>query len=179
MRHSVKRDGWKKVGLAAGVCYIILGGVVPQEVTATHEADHRFMVEGYVCGADGKGVANTDVLIKDTKIPLGQVVRTDGSGYYKATLHLHNENLGDPILVEARGEQQDRKVEFDPKDLESDRKIRVTFGTGCEAGDSPPWLWLGVGAMIAGAGGVLGMKLIRSQRKRERAKGKSQGKRKS
>lgn len=176
---SLKRDRWSSVGLAASVGCVVLGAVLPPEVTATHEADHRFMVEGYVCGADGKGVADTDVLVKDTKISYGQVVKTDGYGYYKATFHLHNENVGDPILVEARGEQQNYKVQFDPKDLESERKIRVNFGTGCDVSDTPPWVWLGVGAMVVGAGGVIGMRVIRSQRKRERAKGRSQGKRKS
>jgi len=168
-----------KVGLAASVCCVLLGAAIPSEVAATHEADHRFAVEGYVCGADGKAVPNVDVLVKDTKTSSGQVIRTDSYGYYKATFHLHNENLGDPILVEVGGEQQDRKVEFDPKDLESERKIQVNFGTGCESNDPPLWLWVSVGVVVAGAGGVVGMKVIRSRKKRERAKGKSQGKRKS
>jgi len=168
-----------RVWLAASVGCVLLGAVIPSEVTATHEADHRFAVEGYVCGADGKAVANTDVLVKDTKTSYGQVVRTDSSGYYIATFHLHNENLGDPILVEAGGEQQDRKVEFDPKDLESERKIQVNFGAGCESYGPPLWFWVSVGVVIAGAGGVVGMKVIRSQKKRERVKGKSQGKKKS
>jgi hypothetical protein len=146
---------------------------------ATHEADHRFMVEGYVCGQDGKGLSNTDVLVKDTRISYGQVVRTDGDGYYKAMFHLHNDNLGDPLLVEAKGEQQNLKVEFDPKDLESERKIRVNFGTGCEAHGPPAWLWWGSGAVFAIATGIIGMKFVRSQRKQERVKAKSLGKRKS
>jgi len=168
-----------RVGLAACVCCVLLGAVIPSEVTATHEADHRFAVEGYVCGADGKAVANTDVLVKDTKTSSGQIIRTDSYGYYKATFHLHNENLGDPILVEVGGKQQNRKVEFDPKDLESERKIQVNFGAGCESNDPPLWLWVSVGVVIAGAGGVVGMKVIRSRKKRERVKGKSQGKKKS
>ena len=151
----------------------------PSLAPATHEADHRFMVEGYVCGQDGKGISNIDVLVKDTRISYGQVVRTDGEGYYKATFHLHNDNRGDPLLVEAKGEQQDRKVEFDPNDLESERKIRVNFGTGCEASESPLWLWWGSGAVVAAAGGIIGMRLVRSQRKHERVKARSQGKRKS
>ncbi|MBX3329100.1 MAG: hypothetical protein KF722_01765 [Nitrospira sp.] len=151
----------------------------PPVARATHEADHRFMVEGYVCGQDGNGVSNTDVLVKDTKISYGQVVRTDGDGYYKATFHLHNDNLGDPLLVEARGEQQNLKVEFDPKDLESERKIKVNFGTGCDASGPPVWLWWGGGAMVAAAGTIIGMKLVRSQRKQERGKGKSQRQRKT
>ena len=137
------------------------------------------MVEGYVCGPDGKGISSADVLVKDTKISYGQVVRTDGEGYYKAMFHLHNDNFGDPLLVEVRGEQQHHKVEFDQKDLESDRKIRVNFGTGCEVSGPPVWVWWGGGAVVAVAGGVIGMKLARSQRRRERGKVKVQGKRKS
>lgn len=153
--------------------------VFPSVAQATHEADHRFMVEGYVCGQDGKGLSNTDVLVKDTKVSYGQVVRTDGDGYYKAMFHLHNDNLGDPLLVEARGEQQNLKVEFDPKDLESERKIRVNFGNGCEAHGPPAWLWWGSGAVFAIATGIIGMKFVRSQRKQERVKLKSPGKKKS
>jgi hypothetical protein len=146
---------------------------------ATHEADHRFMVEGYVCGQDGKGIPSADVLVKDTKISYGQVVKTDGDGYYKAMFHLHNDNLGDPILVEARAEQKNLKVEFDPKDLESERKVRVDFGSGCGASGSPAWLWWGGGAMVAAAGSVIGMRLLRSQQRQGRAKKKSQGKKRA
>lgn len=137
------------------------------------------MVEGYVCGQDGKGLSNTDVLVKDTRVSYGQVVRTDGDGYYKAMFHLHNDNLGDPLLVEAKGEQQNLKVEFDPKDLESERKIRVNFGTGCEAHGPPAWLWWGSGVVFAIATGIIGMKFVRSQRKQERVKAKSLRKRRS
>jgi hypothetical protein len=137
------------------------------------------MVEGYVCGSDGRAISNVDVLVKDTKVSYGQVVRTDGEGYYKATFHLHNDNLGDPLLVEVRGEQQNLKVDFDPKDLESERKIQVNFGTGCDANGPPVWLWWGSGAMVLAAGTIIGMKLVRSQRRQERGKGKSQSKRKS
>jgi hypothetical protein len=71
----------------------------------THEADHRFTVEGLcLCGPDGNGSRRyVDVLVKDTKVSYGQVVRTDGDGYYKAAFHLHNDNLGDPLLVEVEG----------------------------------------------------------------------------
>jgi len=149
-------------------------------VWATHEADHRFTVEGFVCGADGNGVADTDVLVKDTKVPYGQVVKTNGDGYYKATFHLHNDNLGDPLLVEAKGEQQNHKIQFDPKDLEAERKIQVNFGTGCihDSNSPPMWLWWALGGVAAGVVGFVGIKTIRSQRKKEQRRGKAQGKRK-
>ena len=179
MRPSLTCDRGRRAGLVAVVGWIALSIVVPSVVNATHEADHRFMVEGYVCGADGKPVADIDVLVKDTKISSGQIVKTDGSGYYKATFHLHNDNLGDPLLVEARGEQQNHKIQFDPKDLEAERKIQVNFGTGCDSSSPPAWLWWSGGAVVAAAGGVLVMKLARLQRKQERGKDKSQGKRRA
>jgi hypothetical protein len=155
-------------------------GGLPSVVVATHEADHRFTVEGFVCGTDGKSGANVDVLVKDTKISYGQIVKTDENGYYKAAFHLHNDNLGDSLLIEANGQQQQQKVSFDPKDLEAERIIQVNFGTGCvqDRNAVPMWVYLGAGGGAAAVGGFIGFKLIRSWRKQEQKRGKSQGKRK-
>ena len=137
------------------------------------------MVEGYVCGEGGVGVSNTDVLVKDTRISYGQVVKTNGDGYYKAMFHLHNDNLGDPLLIEARGEQKNLKVEFDVKDLESDRKVRVDFGVECSARNSPSWIWWGSGAAVLVAGGAIGARLLSSSGDKVRGKGRPQGKKKT
>jgi hypothetical protein len=162
------------------IAITIILGHFPSVVFATHEADHRFTVEGFVCGAEGKGTPNVDVLVKDTKISYGQIVKTDGDGYYKAAFHLHNDNLGDPLLIEANGQQQQQKVSFDPKDLEAERIIQVNFGTGCieDRRSTSLWVYLGVGAVVATVGGFVGHKLIRSSRKQEQKRGRSQGKRK-
>lgn len=157
---------------------LLLSVGFPSMTSATHEADHRFMVEGYVCGEGGVGASNVDVLVKDTRVSYGQVVRTNGDGYYKAMFHLHNDNLGDPLLIEARGEQKNLKIEFDPKDLESDRKVRVDFGSGCSEGYSPSWVWWGSGAALLVAGGALGARFLGSARRKVRGQGKSQGKKK-
>jgi hypothetical protein len=167
-------------GLKVALIGMCLMAAFPSGASATHEADHRFTVEGFVCGTDGKGAANTDVLVKDTKISYGQVVKTDGDGYYKATFHLHNDNLGDPLLVEARGEQQNHKVQFDPKDLESERKVQIHFGTGCthDVNQPPAWLWWSLGAFAVAVVGLVGLKTVRAQRKQEQKRGKSKGKQK-
>lgn len=180
MRLSLANLGWSGAGLVlATACGVVLTAF-PSRVFATHEADHRFTVEGFVCGAEGKGVADTDVLVKDTKISYGQIVKTDGDGYYIAKFHLHNDNLGDPLLVEAKGEQQNLKVQFDPKDLESERKIQVNFGSGCvhDVGRPPMWVFGGLGAVAVAVGGFVGAKLFRSWRKQEQKRAKSHGKRK-
>ncbi|HSA61292.1 MAG TPA: carboxypeptidase-like regulatory domain-containing protein [Nitrospiraceae bacterium] len=179
--------GWKQTVWPGFQLQLILAaaGVMghfsfPAMLYATHEADHRFTVEGFVCGADGKGSPNVEVLVKDTRISYGQTVTTDGDGYYKATFHLHNDNLGDPLFVEARGEQQNHKIQFDPKDLEAERKIEVNFGTGCihDRNAPPGWLLAGVGVAAVGVGGLVGVKMLRAWRKQQARREKGQTKKK-
>ncbi|HXH85713.1 MAG TPA: hypothetical protein VNI35_02750, partial [Nitrospira sp.] len=50
-------------GLRVALAGSLLVVAVPSPVLATHEADHRFTVEGFVCGADGSGIADIDVLV--------------------------------------------------------------------------------------------------------------------
>lgn len=141
---------------------------------AMHEADHRFTVDGYVCGPDGKPVAETPVLVKDTRVSVGATVYTDARGYYKTILHLHNDNVGDPLLVEAGTERQERKIEFDPKDTESERGLRVHFGSGCiqsGSGGVPAWVYYGLGAGVVAGAAVIGRKWARRWA-RERRSGK-------
>jgi hypothetical protein len=162
------------IALAAAV------NLAPSFAGATHEADHRFTVEGFVCGPDGKSRRDVDVMVKDTRISYGQIAKTDDDGYYKATFHLHNDNLGDPLLIEAKGEQQEKKVQFDPKDLETERIIQVNFGSGCihDVNSPPVWVYAGLGAGGLALGGFVGVKVIRSWHKQGQKRGKSQGKRK-
>jgi hypothetical protein len=131
---------------------------------AMHEADHRFTVDGYVCGPDGKPVAEAEVLVKDTRVTVGATVYTDASGHYKTTLHLHNDNVGDPLLIEAGKDRQERKIEFDPKDTETERRLRVNFGAGCapvETMGSPVWVYYGLGLAAAAIAAVVGRRLVR------------------
>ena len=168
---------WNSAVAAAGFSTFL---IFPTLSHATHEADHRFTVEGFVCGADGKPSSNVEVLVKDTRISYGQTVTTDGDGYYKAAFHLHNDNLGDPLLVEVKGEQQHHKIQFDPKDLETERRIQVNFGSGCVRDRSAPpiWFWVGIGAAVGGVGLWVWSKASRARRKQDARREKGQGKRK-
>jgi hypothetical protein len=133
-------------------------GSSPGIATAMHEIDHRFTVEGTVCGADGRPVSGTKVIVRDPRASVGTAEFTDGRGYYKAVLHLHNQNQGDPVLVEALNQEQRGIVQLDPKDVKTERKITINIGSGCEGfeGDLPDWvLYGGIGlaavAIFAGA----------------------------
>lgn len=163
--------------------FVLVWGLIatlfePSMSLASHAADHRFTVEGFVCGKDGRPAVNVEVLVKDTRITVGQTVTTDGDGYYKVTLHLHNDNVGDPLLVEAGGEQKNLKIQFDPNDLETERKLRVDFGSGCERDLGPPqWLLYGLGVAAVAIVGWIGLKISRKRRREEQRRKKGQGKR--
>ena len=147
---------------------------------AMHEADHRFTVDGYVCGPEGKPVAETEVLVKDTRAAVGATVYTDAGGYYKTTLHLHNDNVGDPLLIEAGKDRQERKIVFDPNDRESERRLRVDFGTGCvpvETAGFPVWVYYGLGLGAAAIAVVVGRRLVRQKGKARESKKGSKRKR--
>ena len=171
-----KRIGSHSVRYA---CWGLIGALlVPSVLMASHAADHRFTVEGFVCGKDGRPSTKVEVLVKDTRITVGQTVETDGDGYYKVTLHLHNDNVGDPLLVEAGGEQKNLKIEFDPNDLETERKLRVDFGSGCERDLGPPqWLLYGLGIAAVAIVGWIGLKISRKRMREEQRRKKGQGKR--
>ncbi|MEW6542511.1 MAG: carboxypeptidase-like regulatory domain-containing protein [Nitrospirota bacterium] len=149
----------------------------PGVVSATHEVDHRFTVEGFVCGSDGKPVAETQVIVKDTRASVGVSVYTDSRGYYKATLHLHNDNRGDPILVSALQQEQRVTAQFDPKDVETERLVKVTIGSGCETAgeESSPWVYYGAGIGIAAVAALAGARFFR-KRQRSQGQGKRQRK---
>ena len=171
-----KRFGSHSVRYA---CWGLIGALlVPSALFASHAADHRFTVEGFVCGKDGRPGTKVEVLVKDTRITVGQTVETDDDGYYKVTLHLHNDNVGDPLLVEASGEQRNLKIQFDPNDLETERKLRVDFGSGCERDLGPPqWLLYGVGVAAVAIVGWIGLKISRKRMREEQRRRKGQGKR--
>jgi hypothetical protein len=173
------------IGKAILVSTVWLGSLLAgfPAVMAMHETDHRFTVEGSVCGADGEPVSGVEVLAKDARISLLSTTLTDERGYYKVTLHLHNDNRGDPIVVYVKDKagtvQQEQQItaQFDPKDVKTERKTTVNFGSGCEslAGGPPPWVYYGAGLAVLAGGAWAGATLLRG-RKRQ-AKGGRGGKR--
>ena len=141
---------------------------------AEHEADHRFTVEGSVCGVGGEPVAGVEIVAKDARISVVRTTLTDDRGHYKVTLHLHNDNKGDPIVVFVKDTdgkiQQERHVtaDFDPKDVHTERKTTVNFGSGCEAlSDEPPaWVYYGAGLAVLAGGVWAGVRLFRVRTQR-------------
>lgn len=179
MRHG-PRGGTSAIHFVASLSLVATGLgsflFIPPAALAMHEVDHRFTVEGHVCGPDGRPVPDHKVIAKDTKVSVFATAFADGSGYYKATLHLHNENRGDPIVVTALDQEKRGTALFDPNDVHTERLVTVNFGSGCEASaGGPEWMYYGAGIGLAAVAAFAGARLIR-KRQRSRRRGKGQRK---
>ncbi len=171
---SVRFKAFARIALALSASWIS-GITYPAWVAeAMHEVDHRFTVEGYVCGVDGRPVPETKVIVKDTRVSIGTAVFTDSHGYYKAVLHLHNDNRGDPILVAALEEQQKVTAQFDPADVKSERQVTVNIGVGCavQQEESSRWVYYGAGIGLAAVVVAAGVGFVKNrQRVQKRGRG--------
>lgn len=120
------------IGLTLGVWGVMFPSFV---VFATHENDHRFIVEGHITDSNGNGIPNTKVFIRAEVLETGVTAFSNQAGFYSALLHLHNADAGKSITVTALGTSKDITADFDPADKDTGRKgvvdiVHVVSGAG-------------------------------------------------
>ena len=185
-----------------GAAFVALAGLLgvevgfPCVVGATHETDHRFTVSGYVRDKEGKPVVDARVHVRDLRDqsvdPVGTY--TDGSGYYKVVIHLHNNNVGDSLQVTVKDDKAGLdeavkfRAEFDPQNRHAERQARVDIGkapekasdgglVGAIGTEGPPyWVYGAGGLLVSGAIGVAVAWSRRRQAKQSKAGSKRRGK---
>jgi len=132
-----------------------------------------------VCGADGQGLEGVKVIVKDTRVSVGTSGITDEEGFYKAILHLHNDNQGDPLLIKALDWEKKTKVDIDAQDIETERVITVNLGGDClQITRVDTWVYYGLGIGLSVAAGAIGVKYFRRKvrsRQRKQMGGKKRG----
>ena len=146
--------------------FLFLSLFSPETVYATHEADHRYTVSGYVRDEAGKPIPNLSVALEH-KGGEKKIAVTDRRGHYETLFHLHSDNAGDEMIVTAGSEIKKIKVAFDPEDRFTDRRGGVDFGApGKPESD---WIyWTGGAGLLVGVGVYFGF--FRKKRKREKKK---------
>jgi hypothetical protein len=92
---------------------------------ATHLPDHRFLVLGYVTDADGRPVAGARVVVTRLKTGLEYPTTTERDGFFLVVLHLHDENLGEALGVDAKGVKGEVRARFEVSDKKVERGTRV------------------------------------------------------
>ncbi len=137
--------------------------ILPEAAFATHESDHRYVISGYVRDASGMPLEGASVELEHKGGEKKKIV-TGSGGYYEVLFHLHNENLGDEILVKVAETEKKIKVLFDPADKASARGDTVDFGS--PPADVDTWVYL-TGASLLLLSVVLYFGLIGKVRKKK------------
>lgn len=119
-------------------------------LNALHEVDHRFTVEGRICGEDGEGIGAVLVSVKDTRADVSGKGKTDNDGFFRIVLHLHNENQGDPLVVQSGELEAIGRVELNPDDPKTERIVTINLGQSCRALPvwRQTWVLAGLGALL-------------------------------
>ena len=94
-------------------------------VEATHKVDHRYVVLGYVRDATGPPVARTIVRVVREKTGLAYEDRTGGDGFYLVIVHLHDEDVLEPLRITAGRATLRVEARFDPLDPRTPRGTSV------------------------------------------------------
>lgn len=97
---------------------------------ATHAVDHRYVVLGIVRDANGLPVARAAVRVVREETGLVYEAETDGEGFYVVILHLHDENVLEPVRVIVRQAALRIQARFNPLDPRTPRGTRVDVSGG-------------------------------------------------
>lgn len=136
--------------------------VFPHAALAEHEADHRYFVSGFV--RDDAGNPKQDVAVSvEHKGGQKKTATTNRRGYYEVMFHLHDDNVGDQIVVTAGNDVKRITMAFDPGDHFSERRGEVNFGA---PGKESPYEWIyWTGGVVLVAGVAVGLRSLRKKKK--------------
>ena len=108
---------------------ILVGCLLLTSAWAEHEADHRYIVRGYILDANQKGISGLDARVFSGTLMLGSIT-TASDGYYSLYLHLHKEDLGRILLLRAGEHEAELRVTFDASDITTARVHDANFVDG-------------------------------------------------
>jgi hypothetical protein len=148
-----------------------------------HEVDHRFTVHGFVRDQQGNPVADARVIIRATRKGEGTTAFTDRRGYYTETLHLHDDDAGEPLEVSVGDETRRATAAFSVQDKHTERGVEVNFGPAPasasteQGGDAERanWMWAGlIVTLVIGASAVIYLKMRRAPHGTGKSKSRKQ-----
>jgi hypothetical protein len=93
--------------------------------SATHLPDHRFLVLGFVTDVQGRPIAGASVVVTRLKTGLEYPTTTERDGFYLVVVHLHDDDEGERLGLDARGVKAEVLARFDTHDKKVERGTRV------------------------------------------------------
>lgn len=115
----------------------ITPGSVVGRAWAEHQVSYRYVVLGYVTGADNRGRRGVRVELRREKTGFSYLGETDADGFYVIVARLGDESAGETLKVRAESQAMTLTARFDPDDHATERGTRVDFTTRRPV-ESPP-----------------------------------------
>jgi hypothetical protein len=94
---------------------------------AEHQVSYRYVVLGYVTGADNRGRRGVRVELRREKTGFSYLGETDTDGFYVIVARLGDESAGETLQLRAESQAMTLTVRFDPDDHATERGTRVDF----------------------------------------------------
>ncbi|MDX1514494.1 MAG: GGIII-like transmembrane region-containing protein [Gammaproteobacteria bacterium] len=139
---------------------------------ATHETDHRYLVQGFVLDDQRQPRPGVTVSVSKDGDLLGQTV-TDGRGRFSLQVHLHDQDIGSTLVVRAGGSRGEIRMQATPGDTTTRRVHHVSFiGGGLVEGELSvgivsTWMYIAGGGAVAAL--AVGFASARARRKKRKA----------
>ena len=112
---------------------VLLVVLIAWEARAEHEANHRYVILGYIKDAEGHPLHGVVVRVTRVKTGLNYEETSDQSGFYAIIVHLHDEDLGDQLQVAAQTVSLIHAAQFNAQDARTERGTRLdVVGTRIE-----------------------------------------------
>lgn len=146
---------------------------------ADHESDHRYSVRGYLVDDRQRPIADAIVVAQRDRVRASG--RTDDKGYYNLVLHLHDQDIGSDIQLQAGAATASVRMRAEAGNRHRERIHWASFVDGQLREDDlrrfqmPGWAWVLLAASAAAALLVAGVKLQAATLKRRRATERAAG----
>jgi hypothetical protein len=106
----------------------LVGAVVlARPAEATHAADHRYVVLGYVQDTAGRPIADREVTVRRETTGLVYRTWTGSDGLFVLVVHVHDDDLLDRLLVRTTGAALPIEARFNPLEARVERGTRIDF----------------------------------------------------
>ena len=161
-----------ETGFRTGALSLVLAFLLLSwPAAATHEADHRYAVQGYVLDEQRNPRPGVAVSLSMDNRSLGQGI-TDSRGYFSIEAHLHDADIGKMLALRAGNRRGEIRMQATRGDTSTRRVHHVNFigddlvEKKLGAGGLAWWLFAAGGAAILPAIGAL---VLRGRKKKARA----------
>lgn len=158
--------------------FLLLALLVSTSLHADHEIDHRYSVRGYLVDGQDRPIAGAIVIAQ--LAGERETGRTDDTGYYNLTMHVHDSDIGQVIRLRAGEVAATIRMQAETGNSHTERIHWASFVDGQLREDSlgqfkmPGWAWVLIA--VTGLVGLLagGVKLQKAGFRRRRAAARSE-----